>query len=61
MDQSSSGENLVEATEFLFPRQSLEKTLTQQPFRGDVTVFNVREEFRFNPCGLGLLERLCQS
>jgi hypothetical protein len=36
--------------------QPLERTRPQQAFRRDVSVFNVREEFRLDPCGLRLTD-----
>src|SRR3984885_1952448 len=44
----------------LFPLEALERALPQQPFRRDVPVLDIREEGRFDPRGLRLLDRLRQ-
>src|ERR1700733_10170244 len=44
----------------LFPLEALERALPQQPFRRDVPVLDIREEGRFDPRGLWLLDRLRQ-
>jgi hypothetical protein len=45
---------------FSFLLEALKRTLPEQPFRRDVPVFNIGVELRFNPCGLGLFNRLRQ-
>ena len=41
---------------FLFPRQPLKRASPQKTLRGDVAVFDISDEGRLNPCGLGLLD-----